>query len=53
MDEQDRMAALDKPSSSQVLAASYHIFPVVFNQSFNFDTENVGFAVSADVGSAL
>jgi len=53
MDVQDRMAALDEPSSSQVLAASHHIFPVVFTQSFNLDIENVVFAVSADVGSAL
>ena len=52
MDVQDRMAAIDEPSSRQVLAASHHILAAVFTQCFDPDLEDVGFAVSADVGSA-
>ena len=52
MDEQDRMAALDKPSSSQVLAASHHILAAVFTQCFDPDLEDIVFAALADVGFA-
>lgn len=52
MDVQDRMAAIDEPSSRQVLAASHDILTAVFTQCFDPDLEDVGFAVSADVGSA-
>jgi hypothetical protein len=52
MDVQDRMAAIDEPSSRQVLAASHHILAAVFTQCFDPDLEDVGFAVSADVESA-
>ena len=52
MDVQDRMAAIDEPSSRQVLAASHHILAAVFTRCFDPDLEDVGFAVSADVGSA-
>jgi len=53
MDVQDRIMALDDPSASRGLAALQHIFPAFFTKSFNLDIENFGFAISADVGSAL
>lgn len=52
MDVQDRMMAIEEPSSRQVMAASHHILAAVFTQCFDPDLEDVGFAVSADVGSA-
>lgn len=53
MDVQDRMMALDDPSGSKGPAALQHIFLAVFIKSFNLDIANFGFAISADVGSAL
>tara|TARA_B100001250_G_scaffold153146_1_gene131523 strand:+ start:121 stop:282 length:162 start_codon:yes stop_codon:yes gene_type:complete len=53
MDVQDRIMALDDPSASKGLAALQYIFLAVFIKSFNLDIENFGFAISADVGSAL
>ena len=51
MDVQDRMVAIEEPSSRQVLAASHHILAAVFTQCFDPDLEDVGFAISADIGS--
>ena len=49
---QDRMTAIDEPSSRQVLAASHHILAAVFTQCFDPDLEDIVFAALADVGSA-
>lgn len=48
MDIQDRLAVVEEPSQTQVLAAAHHILAAVFTQCFDEELEDVGFELPSE-----